>query len=246
MKLLALGGLLAGAIVAIVVTTTSKEPPKAHSGPGAKLSERLAQKPPSPARPDDGQVDAARPSSGERPQLPGIAPSDRWLTDKQRALQAKALEAARVSGTPVSLAEAMKLNPKLEESFERNPHPDLQRPNFEYKLGVFARLKVCINDRVKTRGYLYGMMIFELRDTRLVGSDFEVRQSTLTPEEDKIVIDCLKLAHEGFVFEGEFEGARRYIGVGVSFPLERAHPYRAIEKGDIGVRMLDEEGNLIP
>lgn len=249
LKLLALGGLaVAGILLALKFAASGDSerrrpsaakplPPGAgpegsarHAGPPASLSDDSGSTAPG-TRPDD------------RPRLPGVE-DDHWLTDEQKELQQQALRLAKTKGIPVSLEEAVKLSPALDASFARY-HPNY-RENFDYKLKVFARLRVCLGDRVKSLGYMHGLLIFELRETRLVGNGFDVRHSTLTPEEDQIILACLGSVHDGFVFTGDFVGDRRYIGIKISFPLTRASPYRAIEAGDYGVPIIDDDGNLIP
>jgi hypothetical protein len=69
---------------------------------------------------------------------------------------------------------------------------------------------------------------------RAVGTHLEPLTSELTPEDDLIVLECVKAYHTGSVFtssEKYGRGSARYVSSNLNLPLEDSYIFKMVREG---------------
>jgi hypothetical protein len=135
---------------------------------------------------------------------------------------------------PATIEEAIESNPALAEDLGcRDP---TARFNMDYDLRMIAGLRDCLAFKTHSKGQLVFMMFFDNDPVTLkgTGTGVEPRTSELSPEDDAVVLECLKEYVVGSVLwssEKYGKGSKRYRGNQISLPLEDSLVYKKVTEG---------------
>jgi hypothetical protein len=204
----------------VAESASSGVAPQPGSHDTKPLSARVAESASSGVAPQPGSHDTdvhpgaslgrARAASGRPPQLPGRAP------------------------VPTTIEDAIESNPMLAQDLAcRDPSA---RFNMDYELRMIAGLRDCLGSRTHSTGKFEFVLFFDNDPiTRKgTGTGLEPRASELSPEDDAVVLGCLK----AYVVGSEFwssdkygKGSKRYQGSQISLPLENSLVYKQVREG---------------
>ncbi len=106
----------------------------------------------------------------------------------------------------------------------------------DYQLRMIAGVRNCLADRTKSTGQIEFMLHFDNDPAtrRSVGTYLEPLSSELTPEDDLIVLECVKAFHAGSVLmnsEKYGRGNARYMPTGLNLPLEDSYIFKMVREG---------------
>lgn len=155
-------------------------------------------------------LERASPASDRQPQLPDGAP------------------------LPTTIAEAIERNPTLAEDLAcRDP---TARFNMDYDLRMIAGIRDCLEGNTHSTGRFEFMLFFDNDPiTRKgTGTGLEPRSSSLSPDDDAVVLKCLKAYVVGSVLWSSEKfggGSERYQGSQISLPLEDSNVYKQVWAG---------------
>jgi hypothetical protein len=169
---------------------------------------------------------APQPGSHDAAGRPG-ASRERALADSQSQPPARA-------ALPTTIEEAIESNPKLAEDLAcRDP---TARFAMDYDLRMIAGLRDCLGSETHSTGRIVFMLFFDNDPlTRKgTGTGVELNTSDLSPEDDAIVLGCLKAYVVGSVIwssEKYGKGSKVYQGSQISLPLEDSNVYKQVREG---------------
>ena len=172
---------------------------------------------------------AATPAGSGPPAIPTEGAGARRGARERAALAREIHIAKLVPVAPATAALAVNVLPDMDMTEELAPAPDWHGPwpetvadlpndarmrrklqelgsvrKLNYSLGLLGRLRRCVDASVKSKGGIFVELWFDV-DTagKAVGTHVDVRESSLDPDDDPVVIRCLELEHIGhfFVFE---------------------------------------------
>jgi hypothetical protein len=223
-RALGLGCAVLVAIGALYLAMTRRPGPKLDETrpPSARVAEAAMHPgtqapsvaPPPGSHPTEGHPGAspkrAWAASGSRPQLPAGAP------------------------LPTTVEEAVESNPMLAEDLAcRDP---TARFSMDYDLRMIAGMRDCLADKTHSTGQFEFMLFFDNDPiTRKgIGTGVEPRRSELSPEDDAVVLECLKAYVVGSVLRSSEKfgkGSKVYRGDRISLPLEDSYVYKQVREG---------------
>ena len=193
------------------------------------------------ARPSSARVAGSALHSGTEP--PGVAPqpgshdTDVHLGDSlERAWAASDGQPQLPARAPLptTIEEAIESNPMLAKDLAcRDPSA---RFNMDYDLRMIAGMRDCLAGKTHSTGRFEFMLFFDNDPTtrKGTGTGVEPRTSELSPEDDAVVLECLKAYVVGSVLwssEKFGKGSNRYRGDRISLPLEDSHVYKQVWEG---------------
>jgi len=135
---------------------------------------------------------------------------------------------------PTTVEEALESNPKLAEDLACR---DSQaRFNMDYDLRMVAGIRDCLAGKTHSRGRFEFVLFFDNDPItrKSTGTGLEPRRSELSPEDDKVVFECLNAYVVGSVLlasEKYGQGTKQYRGDRISLPLEDSGVYMQVRDG---------------
>jgi hypothetical protein len=171
---------------------------------------------------------APQPGSHDTDGHPGASLERAWAaSDRQPQLPAGA-------PLPTTIEEAIESNPRLAEDLAcRDP---TARFNMDYDLRMISGMRDCLAGKTHSTGRFEFMLFFDNDPiTRKgTGTGVEPRSSSLSPEDDAVVLECLKAYVVGSVLwssEKFGNGSKRYRGDDIGLPLEDSIVYKQVREG---------------
>lgn len=190
------------------------------AGSGATISASAHQATVQPPSLPDG--DLRQPSGPERE-------SARHGTPVQR--QESRVNAATL---PATIEEAIATNAALAKDLACRD--EQAKFNMDHQLRMIAGIRDCLAGRTKSTGRIEFMLHFDNDPAtrRAVGTTVDPLSSELAPEDDKVVLECLKAFHSGaLLLNSEKYGKRseRHHSASINLPLEDSYIYKMVREG---------------
>jgi hypothetical protein len=106
----------------------------------------------------------------------------------------------------------------------------------DYQLRLIVSMRDCLAGRTRSSGRFEFMLFFDNDPTtrRSVGTGVEPQSSDLAPEDDSIVLACLKTVAVGSVLMNSEKYGRadkRYAPSNINLPLEDSYIYKMVREG---------------
>jgi hypothetical protein len=171
---------------------------------------------------------ASQPGSHDTDGQPGASFERAWAaSDRPPQLPAGA-------PLPTTIEEAIESNSMLAKDLAcRDPSA---RFNMDYDLRMIAGIRDCLAGKTHSTGRFEFILFFDNDPiTRKgTGTGVEPRSSELSPEDDAVVLECLKAYVVGSVLwssEKFGKGSKRYRADRISLPLEDSDVYKQVWEG---------------
>jgi hypothetical protein len=192
-------------------------------------------------RPSSARVAESALHSGTEP--PGVAPQPgshdtdghpRASLERAWAASDRHPQLPAGGPLPTTIEEAIESNPTLAEDLVcRDP---TARFNMDYDLRMTSGMRDCLAGKTHSTGRFEFVLFFDNDPiTRKgTGTGVEPRRSELSPEDDAVVLECLKAYVVGSVLwssEKFGKGSKRYQGAQISLPLEDSNVYKQVREG---------------
>jgi hypothetical protein len=135
---------------------------------------------------------------------------------------------------PTTIEEAIESNPRLAEDLAcRDP---AARFDMDYDLRMVAGIRDCLAGKTHSTGRFEFMLFFDNDPItrKSTGTGVEPRRSQLSPEDDAVVLECLKAYVVGSVLwasEKYGQGDKQYRGDRIRLPLEDSGVYMQVREG---------------
>jgi hypothetical protein len=192
-------------------------------------------------RPPSARVAESALHSGAEP--PGVAPQPgSHATDGHPGASLEGTRAASDrqpqpparAPLPTTIEEAIDSNPVLAKDLAcRDPSA---RFNMDYDLRMIDGIRDCLAGKTHSTGRFEFMLFFDNDPiTRKgTGTGVDPRTSELSPDDDAVVLECLRAYVVGSVLwssEKFGKGSKRYRGDRISLPLEDSYVYKQAGEG---------------
>jgi hypothetical protein len=206
-------GLALGAALYLVVVRDRRESPVVGS-PGKPAGSRAALH---AERPPD------LPASGVR--APGEPESGSGAASPSKS----------AGPLPETLEEALKDNAALAKDLACRD--EQAKFDMDYQLRMVASIGDCLAGRIKTTGTISFLLHFDNDPAtrRAVGTVMELGASQLLPEDDAIVLECVRAYHTGSVLQSSAKygagGGKRHMSSNINLPLEDSYIFRMVREG---------------
>jgi hypothetical protein len=141
---------------------------------------------------------------------------------------------ASTAPLPVTIDEALKHNAALAKDLACRD--EQARFSMDYQLRLIAGIRDCLAGRTKSTGRISFMLHFDNDPAtrRATGTHMEPVSSDLTPEDDAIVLECVRGFHVGSLLlnsEKYNTGNKRHVPSNINLPLEESYIYRMVREG---------------
>lgn len=135
---------------------------------------------------------------------------------------------------PATIEEAVASNPALAKDLACRD--EQAKFNMDHQLRMIGGIRDCLAGRTSSTGRIEFMLRFDNNPEtrRAVGTAVDPLSSELAPEDDKIVLECVKAFHVGGVLlNSEKYGKRteRHHSSGINLPLEDSYIYKMVREG---------------
>jgi hypothetical protein len=135
---------------------------------------------------------------------------------------------------PATIEAAIATNPALAKDLAcRDPQA---KYDMDHHLRMIASVRECLAERTRSTGRISFMLHFDNDPAtrRSIGTHVEPLSSELTPEDDLIVLECVKAFHSGSVLMNSEKyggGNARYAPTNLNLPLEDSYIFKMVREG---------------
>jgi hypothetical protein len=140
----------------------------------------------------------------------------------------------QVAELPATIEEALAANTALVKDLACRD--EQAKFDMDHQLRLIAGVRDCVAGRTKSTGRISFMLHFLNDPTtrRAVGTTMDPLSSDLAPEDDKIVLECIKAFHVGSLLlnsEKYGKGTEVHRSSNINLPLEDSYIYKMVHDG---------------